>query len=199
MTDDVHLQGSLVVLRPSTQADYPAFARILSDPLVMQYLPQLSMGPQGWSVEQVAEREGAFARLRKLQRSLEFAVADAKSQALLGSCGFHVLAFASRSALFGLILDRPAWGKGVAAECHLLCLGYAFETLGMHRIEMETDARNLRMRGFLERAGIDREFVRKESVLDKGAFYDSAGYACFEDGWPKIKAALSERRDRQRR
>jgi [ribosomal protein S5]-alanine N-acetyltransferase len=195
--DDLRLQGRAVLLRPSVEDDHPAFARILSDPAVMQYLPQLSMGPGGWTLEQVAERESAFARLRKLRRALQFAVVDARSQEVLGTCGFHSLAFVSQSALFGLILGRPAWGKGVAAECHLLCFEYAFEKLGMHRIEMETDARNLRMRGFLERSSIAQEFVRKESVLDGGAFYDSVGYACFDRDWAKVKHALTARRDRQ--
>lgn len=197
--EDLRLQGSLVLLRPSTEADYPVFARILSDPEVMQSLPQLSMGPAGWTVQQVAEREGAFARLRKLQKSLQFAVVDVRSQAVLGTCGFHVLSLASRSALFGMILDRPAWGKGVAAESQLLTFGYAFETLGIHRIEMETDERNLRARGFLERAGVGQEFVRKESVLENGAFHDSVGYACFDRDWPALKAAFIEIRDRQAR
>jgi ribosomal-protein-alanine N-acetyltransferase len=195
--DDLRLQGTAILLRPSVAADHPALMGILNNPAVMQYLPQLSMGPGGWTLEQVAEREAAFARLRHLRRALQFAVVDAGSQQVLGTCGFHSLAFASHSALFGLILGKAAWGKGVAAECHLLSFGYAFESLGMHRIEMETDARNRRMRGFLERVGIGQEFVREESVFDGGTYYDSVGYACFDRDWPDVKVALSERRDRQ--
>jgi ribosomal-protein-alanine N-acetyltransferase len=193
----VRLQGAVVLLRPSTESDYPAIARILSDAAVMQYLKQLSAGAGGWTVGQVADREGAFARLRKQRRALEFAVVDARSQAVVGTCGFHLFAFANRSALFGLILDKAVWGKGVAAECHLLCFGHAFGELGMHRIEMETDSRNARMRAFYERLALGPEFVRKEAVFEDGAFYDTCGYACLERDWPRVREALVAVRDRQ--
>lgn len=194
--DGLSLAGRRVLLRKSTGEDHADLARILSDPQVMEFLQGLQNGPEGWTLEQVAQREGTFERLQKLGRSLTFVVEDKRTSAVLGTCGFHVVAAASHSAQFGIILDTPGWGKGVAAECHLLCFGYAFETLGLHRIEMETDVRNLRMRGFFERNGIAQELVRKESVFE-GAFFDSIGYVCFDRDWGRVKAALTERLQRQ--
>jgi len=196
--DGLRLAGERVILRQSTREDHAELARIFGDPLVMQFLKVLANGPRGWTLEQMAQREATFERLQKLGKALTFLVADKRTSAVLGTCGFHLVAATNRSAQFGIILDRPAWGRGVAAECHLLCFGYAFETLGVHRIEMETDARNLRMRAFFDRAGIAQELVRKESVFEDGAFYDSVGYACFDRDWPKVKGALVERRDGQR-
>jgi ribosomal-protein-alanine N-acetyltransferase len=194
----VTLSGPTAVLRPSTPQDHPELARILSDPAVMEFLQGLAAGPEGWTLEQVAQREATFERLQKLGRALTFAVTKKSSGAVVGTCGFHLLSAANKNAQFGIILGKSAWGQGISAECHLLCFEHAFETLGLHRIEMETDARNLRMRGFLERVGLAPEFVRKESLFDDGgAFHDSVGYACFDRDWPKVKAALTDRRDRQ--
>ncbi|HEY2030642.1 MAG TPA: GNAT family N-acetyltransferase [Myxococcales bacterium] len=197
--DGVSLSGERVLLRKSTPHDHAELARIFSDPAVMEFLQGLQNGPAGWTLEQVAQREATFERLQKLGKALTFVVADKRTSLVLGTCGFHLLAALNRSAQFGIILDRPGWGRGVAAECHLLCFGYAFETLGMHRIEMETDARNVRMRGFLAGVGIGQEFVRKESLFEGGAFSDSVGYACFDRDWARVKDALTERRDGQQR
>jgi ribosomal-protein-alanine N-acetyltransferase len=194
---DLQLEGPGVLLRPSTAADYRDHQRILSDAVNMEFL-RFMANPRGWSIEQVREREQAFARLRSQQRGVEFTVVERKSQAVVGSCGFHLLSQLNRNAAFGLILDHSVWGKGVSAECHLLCFDWAFGEQRIHRIEMETHEGNLRMRGFIERVEVPLEFVRKDVWLEEGKFHSSCGYAFYEAQWPSVRQRLAAIRDRQR-
>ncbi|MFI0372098.1 GNAT family N-acetyltransferase [Actinomadura sp. 1N219] len=56
-------------------------------------------------------------------------------------------------------LAASAQGTGINAEAKLLLLSHAFETLGVTRVDLKTDARNHRSRRALERLGIPFEGV----------------------------------------
>jgi RimJ/RimL family protein N-acetyltransferase len=65
-------------------------------------------------------------------------------------CGFNSVVVEGE-AEFGLVIDSKFWRKGFGAEIHLACFEYAFSSLGVKKIIMETDSENLPMRGFCER------------------------------------------------
>ena len=88
--------------------------------------------------------------------------------------------------------DPSAWGTGANTEAKYLLLGYAFEKLGMYRVEFKTDAKNERARAAL--AAIPSEFEgihRKHMVVRGGERRDSAWYAVIDDDWPQVKARSS--------
>ncbi|GAA3677406.1 GNAT family protein [Nonomuraea antimicrobica] len=95
-------------------------------------------------------------------------------------------------------LAASAQGTGINAEAKLLLMSYAFETLGVARVDLKTDARNLRCRRALERLGIPFEGVlRSWSVSwapgEEGLLRDSAMFAVTDAEWPTVRAALRAR------
>lgn len=98
----------------------------------------------------------------------------------------------------GTWLAASAQRTGINAEAKLLLLAYAFETLGVARVDMKTDARNERSRQAIERLG-----VRFEGVLrswspswvqgEEGRLRDSAIFSVTAGEWPVVKASLAER------
>ncbi len=87
-----------------------------------------------------------------------------------------------------------AWGTGANTDAKYLLLRHAFETLGAHRVEFKTDAKNERARAAL--AAIPAEFEgihRKHMVVRGGERRDSAWYAVIDDDWPEVKATLERR------
>jgi N-acetyltransferase len=92
-------------------------------------------------------------------------------------------------------LAASAQGSGINAEAKLLLLEYAFETLGVARVDLKTDARNRRCRRALERIGIPFEGVLRAWSLswapgEEGKLRDSAMFAVTAPDWPTVKAAL---------
>jgi N-acetyltransferase len=95
-------------------------------------------------------------------------------------------------------LAASAQGAGVNAEAKLLLFTYAFETLGVARVDLKTDARNERSRRAIEALG-----ARLEGVLrswspswvpgEEGLLRDSAMYSVIAAEWPAVKAALAAR------
>ncbi|MFB9525538.1 GNAT family N-acetyltransferase [Nonomuraea roseola] len=92
-------------------------------------------------------------------------------------------------------LAASAQGTGINTEAKLLLFTYAFETLGVARVDLKTDARNQRSRRAIERLG-----ARFEGVLrgwspswapgEEGKVRDSAMFSVIAPEWPEVKARL---------
>ncbi|MET7339262.1 GNAT family protein [Nonomuraea sp. NPDC005650] len=93
-------------------------------------------------------------------------------------------------------LAASAQGTGINAEAKLLLMSYAFEKLGVARVDLKTDARNLRCRRALERLGIPFEGVLRSWSMswapgEEGTLRDSAMFAVTAAEWPTVRAALT--------
>ncbi len=95
-------------------------------------------------------------------------------------------------------LGASAQGTGVNAEAKLLLFGYAFEILGVVRVDLKTDARNAQSRAAIERLG-----ARFEGVLrnwspswvpgEEDRMRDSATFSVIADEWPTVRDGLIAR------
>ncbi|MBI5631337.1 MAG: GNAT family N-acetyltransferase [Elusimicrobia bacterium] len=197
MSHSDKLEGRLVVLTPPETRHIPAVREILSDLKTMECLRYMAHAPKGWTRNEVQERFGKQRKGRRQETELHFIVQSRDSGRIAGSCGFNILDLKHRYGNFGIILHHPFWGLGLAAECHLLCFQYAFDKLGLHRVDMGTFVENKRMRKFFENLGIRMEGVQRERFLEGGIYKDNVIYALFEKDWPKAKKILEKKISKQ--
>lgn len=86
---------------------------------------------------------------------------------------------------------RPWQRTAVNTEAKLLLLKHAFEDLGTYRVELKTDARNLRSQRAIERIGGVREGVFRRHMLAQGGFVrDSVYYSITDEDWPAVRDRL---------
>ncbi|GAB3429534.1 GNAT family protein [Flindersiella endophytica] len=86
-----------------------------------------------------------------------------------------------RRAEIGYDLARTHWGRGLAYEGMAAIVAFGFTELGLHRIETETIADNVRSVRLLERLGFQREGVRREYSLEAdGVFHASTVWGLLE-------------------
>jgi len=95
-------------------------------------------------------------------------------------------------------LAASAQGTGINAEAKLLLLTYAFETLGVVRVDLKTDARNERSRRAIAALGARFEGVLRNwsaswAAGEEGKLRDSAMFSVVADEWPTVKSALATR------
>ena len=64
-----------------------------------------------------------------------------------------------------------------------LVLEFAFETLGVHRLEARSVVRNGRGNGALRKVGAVQEGLLRKSFLRNGEYLDQVLYAIVEDDW----------------
>lgn len=101
----------------------------------------------------------------------------------------------------GTWLAGPAQGTGVNVEAKLLLLGHAFESWGVARVDLKTDARNEGSRAAIERLGarfegVLRNWSASHAPGEAGRLRDSAMYSVTAPEWPAVRAHLEHRLDR---
>lgn len=88
----------------------------------------------------------------------------------------------------------PYHGTAVNPNCKLLLMTHAFETLGYHRVELKTDALNLRSRKAIEKLGAKQDgILRSNRIVQNGRRRDTVYYSILRDEWPEVKVRLQER------
>ena len=135
-----------------------------------------------------------------LQRSdgdkeLAFAVFHKEQQRHVGMTRYLCIEAQHRKLEIGSTWYEPSvWAGKVNPECKLLLMRHAFEGLKFNRVELKTDARNVRSRAAILKLGAKQEGIfRKHMVLADGFVRDSVWFSVLDDEWPAVKAGLEKR------
>lgn len=150
----IELRTSRLRLRELTLADGPAIWAIVSQQDGLFFQPGL-VSEQGdvesW-LEWVTMHAEAPART---YHRLGIELLDGGE--LIGSARADIESNHDRLASLGYALVEAHWGQGYATEAATAMLGFAFEQLGLHRIEALVETDNTRSLRVLEKLGLRME------------------------------------------
>lgn len=91
--------------------------------------------------------------------------------------------------------DASVRGSVVNPACKLLLLDHAFAS-GAERMELKTDALNVRSRAALLKLGATFEGIhRRHMRMPGGRWRDTAWYSVLREEWPGVEAGLRARLD----
>jgi ribosomal-protein-alanine N-acetyltransferase len=171
--DVVGLKGDRVRLVPSEPSLHLDNAlRWFNDPDVTRFVA---------SVTGVTRRmeEEFFARMGATRDTdLHWAIL-APDLGHIGFIGLHQINWPLRSATGGLLIGEPAaWGQGFATDAVNVRSRFAFDQLGLHRIEGHTI--NPAMRRVYEKCGYRPEGVAREKLWREGRWHDAHLYALLD-------------------
>jgi N-acetyltransferase len=98
-------------------------------------------------------------------------------------------------------LSASAQMTGINAESKLLLFEHAFESLGVARVDLKTDARNERSRRAIARLGATfegllRQWSPSRAPGEDGQLRDSAMFSVIVSEWPIVQATLRRRLSR---
>lgn len=93
------------------------------------------------------------------------------------------------STWYGLEFQRTA----VNTECKYLLFGHGFEALGMNRVELKTDSRNVRSQEAMRRIGAKEEGTLRRHMIVPGHVRDTVYFSVIAEEWADVKAALEEK------
>ena len=171
------LETSRLRLRPYRMDDAEAMFALYSDPRVMRY----------WSFPAWTERAQASTYLTMALAAMDsgeifpWAIADRGSDRLIGALTLFSLHTAQRRAEIGYSLSPDYQGRGLATEALRQGLGFAFDELGLVRIEADIDPRNTSSWRLLERIGFVREGLLRKRWRVNGEICDTAFYGLLEE------------------
>ena len=95
------------------------------------------------------------------------------------------------TAEWGFAIGSPFWGTGLFQEGAALVLDFAFDTIGVHRLEARAAVKNGRGNGALQKLGAVQECRLRNSFLKDGQYIDQVLYAMLDTDWRGSRATMS--------
>jgi RimJ/RimL family protein N-acetyltransferase len=134
-------------------------------------------------------------RLRDAGAAIPFAIVDRESGRAVGSTRYLCIEPVHRRLEIGFTWIAVAFQRTyVNAESKFALLQYAFETLGVRRVEFKVDSNNGKSRNALLRLGAREEgYFRKHMLYEDGRNRDSVYFSIVDDDWPSIEIRLQQR------
>jgi RimJ/RimL family protein N-acetyltransferase len=167
------LRDGNLLLRPSVPADAEAIREVYSEPDIRRWM--------GWD-DQPPDDAQARANIARAARAWEdgtwavFRIVDAATDKVVG--GVNLQLADHRIGEISYFLRASARGSGLATRAVRLVAGWAFDELGLERIELRVHPENEASRRVAERAGFTREGVERASrAWPDGSRFDSVVYS----------------------
>lgn len=186
--EPVTLSGRFVRLEPLALAHAADLAVVATEKSIWSHMP---VNVPRNEADMKALIESALVEARQGIR-LPFAIIDLGSGRAVGSTSYLDIAPTHRRIEIGWTwLGAPARRTPINTECKYLLLRHAFETLGCGRVQLKTDARNLRSQAAIERLGAVKEGVlRRHMILPDGYVRDTVMYSVTAAEWPMVTKRL---------
>ena len=156
-------------LRPQNEGDAEGLFEMLSDAESMKY----------WCSPPVSTIDDARQVLREDMESdaqgnsLCWTLCLRGSGEMIGKCILFNFSHANHRAEIGFILNRRYWRRGLTYEALVAIIAFAFDTLGLHRIEADVDPQNKASLGILGKLGFQREGLFRDRWFLHGQWVDS--------------------------
>jgi RimJ/RimL family protein N-acetyltransferase len=176
------LTGNLVSLRELRASDAPALFAALSSQQVSKFI-----SPPPATVEGFGRFISWAIRQRQSGQYLCFAIVPHGSDTAVGIFQVRSLEPAFGTAEWGFALASECWGTGMFTDGAALVIDFAFDVLGVHRLEARAALRNGRGNGALRKLGAVQEGVLRRSFLRNGEYLDQALWTILQDEWLQTK------------
>ena len=154
------LDHPLAALREMWADDVEPMFRILSQTAVYEHT--------SWNVTAPSDLQAYGAQERSAGSMTRFAIVRRDGGEFIGSAGFHTVSALNRTAEIAYDLAPEVWRHGIArAACEALTR-WAFEHVGLVRVQGTTLATNVRSQRVLERCGFEREGLLRRFRMVRG-------------------------------
>ena len=153
LRDYPRLEGEDIVLRRFTLGDAGDVFEYASDPEVTEHLT--------WDLHQNIEETISIIKKLFLNNPYMYAITLPENDKCIGSIDIRIVE-KHNYASFGFCLAKPYWGRGYMTQAVTLMLHLGFEKLDLHRV--------------MEKCGMTREGLTRESSLVKGEYRDEILY-----------------------
>ena len=172
------LVGRTVALREMRTSDAASLFALLTTEEVSRFI-----SPPPSSVEGFERFIQWAARQRAVGSYVCFAVTLAESDTAVGIFQLRSTEPGFGTAEWGFVLGSPFWGTGVFQQCAELMMEFAFETVGVHRLEARAALRNSRGMGALRKIGAKQEGILRKSFQKNGDYLDQALWTVLDEDW----------------
>lgn len=109
---------------------------------------------------------------------------------MVGTCGFTSINSEHSRAEIGYVVNPEYWGQGIATASAKLVTSFAFEQLGINRLEAKFIIGNSASEAVMKKIGMQKEGVLREYMFVKGNYEDICIYSMTAQDYFKQKYGL---------
>ena len=175
---DSLLVGERVRLRATLDADLPAVAAALMDPAI-----RVTQSRTAAPMSEAAAREMVAEWAANKGADVGFSIETIEDRQLVGHVGLFGTTVKDRGAEVGIMLLRPYLGQGYGTDAMRLMVGFGFRELGLHRIELNVYAYNVRAIASYRKVGFVEEGRQREAIHHDGQWHDNMQMSILEQEW----------------
>jgi ribosomal-protein-alanine N-acetyltransferase len=181
----VTLHGRRVTLRTLTETDYDGWYEVRSRcrDWLLKWEPRSAQGTH------LAEDRRSFTqrcavRERERQLGTGYGFGIFYDGRFVGEITLSsIVRGPLQSAFIGYWIDESVAGRGLMPESVVTVLQFAFDTVHLHRVEINIIPRNAASRRVVEKLGLRCEGVAERYLEIDGAWEDHAHYAITAEEW----------------
>ena len=177
------LTSSQVTLRQLRASDAPSLCALLTTEEVSRFI-----SPPPTTVDGFERFIAWTLRQRQAGTYACFAVTVDSTDTAIGIFQLRELEPGFGTAEWGFAIGSAYWGSGVFQEGAELMVKFAFEVVGVHRLEARAAVKNGRGNGALRKIGAVQEGLLRKSFLKDGEYLDQALWTILDEDWKARQA-----------
>src|SRR5215475_5536160 len=181
------LNGSLVTLRDLRASDAASLFALLTTEEVARFI-----SPPPTTVEGFDKFIAWAQRQRRAGSYACFAVTLVNDDTAIGIFQLRELEPGFGTAEWGFAIGSPYWGTGIFQDGAELLVSFAFERVGVHRLEARAAVRNGRGNGALRKIGAVQEGLLRKSFLKNGEYLDQMLWTILDEDWQARRGWLAQ-------
>ena len=167
------LETERLVLRQLTVADAPALYDMMAHPDVARFTARKALHEVSDAVDLLRGVGLDYAT----RRSIRWGVTLNGSNTIIATVGLHDWNRYHRHVAVGFDLNRAHWGHGYGQEMVAAVCAYAFDHMGVHRIEAQVMKGNRSSQRLLESIGFEMEGLHRKRMYKDGLQHDVQVYS----------------------
>ena len=172
MKPDIQLSDGLILLRAPKASDVPAIQQAIRESLTELH-PWMD-----WATDDYDEAS-TWRWLEAIQLAWEhasgfhFAITDAHSGEYIGGCSVDGINEKLRSCNLGYWVRTSRTGQGIASQAASLAAKFAFETVGLTRVEIVIAVENVASQRTAQKAGAHYEGILLNRMVVRSDVYNA--------------------------
>jgi ribosomal-protein-alanine N-acetyltransferase len=184
------LTSETITLRELRASDAPSLLAMLSTEEVSRFI-----SPPPTTVEGFERFIAWTQRERAAGNYICFGIVPHGMEHAIGLFQVRQLEPGFGTAEWGFCMGSEFWGTGIFVEGARQVVSFAFETVGVHRLEARAAVKNGRGNGALRKMGAVQEGVLRKSFLRNGQYLDQVLWTILDCEWetpqPRPKAVVN--------
>jgi ribosomal-protein-alanine N-acetyltransferase len=181
------LTGSLATLRELRLSDAASLLAMLSTEEVARFI-----SPPPTTIEGFERFIAWTHRERAAGNYVCFAVVPQGMDAAVGIFQVRQLELSFATAEWGFAIGSAFWGTGLFLDAASVVVEFAFDIVGVRRLEARAATANGRGNGALRKIGAVQEGILRKSFLRNGEYLDQILWTLIDDDWRRARALESK-------